>query len=80
MGGSFGRQLKIAAMALGGSCSRRTCDDGIGISVIEAKGYMTLMSALARTAREDASMSMINPGGAKGVRQQSRAKLKIEKN
>jgi hypothetical protein len=39
LGGGFGRLLKVAAVALGGSCSRRTCDDGIGISVVEAKGY-----------------------------------------
>jgi hypothetical protein len=38
-GGGFGRRLKIAAAALGGGCGRRTCNDGIGISIIKAKGY-----------------------------------------
>jgi hypothetical protein len=31
--------LKIAAGALGCGCGRRTCNDGIGISVVKAKGY-----------------------------------------
>jgi hypothetical protein len=37
--GGFGRRLKIAGVALGGGCGRRTCNHGIGISVFEAKGY-----------------------------------------
>ncbi len=37
--GGFGWRLKIAAAALGGGCGRRICDDGIGISIIEAEGY-----------------------------------------
>jgi hypothetical protein len=39
LGGGFGWRLKIAAAALGGGCGRRTCSDGIGISVVKAKGY-----------------------------------------
>ncbi len=39
LGGGFGRRLKIAAAALGGSYGRRKCDDGIGMSVVEAEGY-----------------------------------------
>ncbi len=39
LGGGFGQRLKIAVAALGGSCSRRLCNDGIGISIVEAKGY-----------------------------------------
>ncbi len=39
LGGGFGRWLKIAAAALGSGCGRRTCNDGIGITVIKAKGY-----------------------------------------
>ncbi len=39
LGGGFGLQLKIAVVALGGGCGRRTCNDGIGISVVEAEGY-----------------------------------------
>jgi hypothetical protein len=39
LGGGFGWQLKIAEAALGGGCGRRTCNNGIGISVIKAKGY-----------------------------------------
>ncbi len=39
LGGGFGLWLKIAAVALGSSCSRRTCNDGIGISIVKAEGY-----------------------------------------
>jgi hypothetical protein len=39
LGGGFGRRLKIAAAGLGGGCSRGTCNNGISISIIEAKGY-----------------------------------------
>ncbi len=39
LGGGFGQRLRIAVAALGGGCGRRTCNDGIGISVIEAEGY-----------------------------------------
>jgi hypothetical protein len=39
LGGGFGRQLKIAVAALGYSCSRRTCNNGIGISIVKAKIY-----------------------------------------
>ncbi len=57
LGGSIGQWLKIASAALGGSGGRRTCNDGVGISVVKAKGVsiMTLVSVLARMAREDAS-------------------------
>ncbi len=37
--GGFGRRLKIAVVVLGGGCGRRTCNDGISISIIEAEGY-----------------------------------------
>ncbi len=42
LGGDIGRQLKIAAAALGGSGSggRRTCNNGIDVSVVEAKGLL----------------------------------------
>ncbi len=39
LGGGFGWQLKIAVVVLGGGCGRRTCDDGIGISIVKAEGY-----------------------------------------
>ncbi len=39
LGGGFGRWLKIAAAALGSGCGRRTCNDGIGITFVKAKGY-----------------------------------------
>jgi hypothetical protein len=38
-GGGFGLRLKIAVAVLGSGCGRRTCNDGIGISVIKAEGY-----------------------------------------
>jgi hypothetical protein len=39
LGGGVGQRLKIAEAAMGGSSgSGRTRDDGIGISVVEAKG------------------------------------------
>ncbi len=38
--GGVGRQLKNAAVALGGGGDRRICNDGIGISVVEAKGLL----------------------------------------
>jgi hypothetical protein len=38
-GGGVGRRLKIAAV-LGSGRGRRACDDGIGISVVEAKGLL----------------------------------------
>jgi hypothetical protein len=37
LGGCVGRRLKIVA-ALGGNDSRRTCDNGIGVSIVKAKG------------------------------------------
>ncbi len=40
LGGVVGRWFEIAAVALGGSGGRRTCDDGIGISVIKAEGLV----------------------------------------
>ncbi len=56
LGGGFWWRLKIVAAALGGGCSRRTCNNGIGIRAVKAKGYChNLTSALARTAREDVS-------------------------
>ncbi len=33
LGSGIGRQLKIAAAALGSRGGRRTCDDGVGIDV-----------------------------------------------
>jgi hypothetical protein len=39
LGGGFGQRLKIAAVALGSGCGRRTCDDSIVISIVKAKGY-----------------------------------------
>jgi hypothetical protein len=38
LGGVLERQLKIAAVALGRGGSRRTCDDGIGVNAVKAKG------------------------------------------
>jgi hypothetical protein len=40
LGGGGGWRLKIAAAVLGGGGGRRTCDDGIGISVVEAEGLL----------------------------------------
>ncbi len=37
--GGFGQQLKIAVVVLGSGFGRRTCDEGIGIRVVYAKGY-----------------------------------------
>ena len=39
LGGGFGPRLKVAAVALGGGCGRRTCNNDIGISIVEAEGY-----------------------------------------
>ncbi len=41
LGGGVGRRFKIAAAVLGGGSSRRTCNDGIGISVVEADGLLS---------------------------------------
>jgi hypothetical protein len=38
LGGGVGWRSMIAALALGGGSSRRTCNDGVSISVAEAKG------------------------------------------
>ncbi len=38
LGGDIGRWFKYAVAALGGSGGRRTCKDGIGVSVGKAKG------------------------------------------
>ncbi len=38
LGAGIGLQFKTAVVALGGGVGRRTCDDGVGISVAEAKG------------------------------------------
>jgi hypothetical protein len=40
LGGGIGRRLKIAAAALGGGGGRRTCNNGVGISVVKAKGLL----------------------------------------
>ncbi len=37
LGGGIGRRLKIAAAVLGSGGGRRTCNKGIGVSVVEAK-------------------------------------------
>jgi hypothetical protein len=41
LGGGFGWRSKIAAVALGGGCGRRTCDDGVGVSVVKARGLLS---------------------------------------
>jgi hypothetical protein len=38
LGGGVGRRFKIAAAALGSGGGRRTCDNGIGVSIIKAGG------------------------------------------
>ncbi len=40
LGGGIGWRLKIAAAALGGSSGRGTCNDGVGVSVVKAKGLL----------------------------------------
>ncbi len=40
LGGGIGWRLKIAAAALCGGGSRRTCNDGIGVSIVEAEGLL----------------------------------------
>ncbi len=40
LGGGIGQRFKIALVALGGGSDRRTCDNGIGISVVEAKSLL----------------------------------------
>jgi hypothetical protein len=44
LGGGIWYRLKIAAMALGGRGSRKTCNDGVsidvGIDVVKAKGLL----------------------------------------
>jgi hypothetical protein len=39
--GGIGWRSKIAVAALGGGCSRRTCDDGVGNSVVEAQELLS---------------------------------------
>jgi hypothetical protein len=38
--GGIGWWLKIAAAALGGGGIRRTCNDGVGIGIVKAKGLL----------------------------------------
>jgi hypothetical protein len=38
LGGGVGRQFKIAVAVLGSGGSRRTCNDGVGVSIAEAEG------------------------------------------
>jgi hypothetical protein len=38
LGGDAGWWFKIAVTVLGGSGSRRTCDNGVGTSIVEAEG------------------------------------------
>ncbi len=38
LGGGIGRLFKIAVAALGRGGSRRTCNDGVGISTVKAEG------------------------------------------
>ncbi len=40
LGGGVGWKFKVAAAALGGSGSRRTCNNGVGVSIVEAKGLL----------------------------------------
>jgi hypothetical protein len=40
LGGGVGWWLKIAAAALGGGGGRRTCNDGVGVSIVKAKGLL----------------------------------------
>jgi hypothetical protein len=40
LGGGVGRWFKIVVVALGGSGRRRTCNDGVGVSVVKAKGFL----------------------------------------
>jgi hypothetical protein len=40
LGGGVGRHFKIAAAALGSGGRRRTCDNCVGVSVVEAKGIL----------------------------------------
>ncbi len=40
LGGGIGWWLKIAAEALGGSGGRGTCNNGVGVSVVKAKGLL----------------------------------------
>ncbi len=40
LGGGVGQSFKIAAAALVGSGSRRTCNDGIGVSIVKAEGLL----------------------------------------
>jgi hypothetical protein len=39
LGGGFGLRLKIAVAALGSGCCRRTCNDGISISIVKTEDY-----------------------------------------
>jgi hypothetical protein len=41
LGSGIGWWFKIAAVELGGSSSRRTCNNGLGISVVKAKGLLS---------------------------------------
>ncbi len=38
LGGDVGRWFKIAAVALGGGGGRKTCNNGVSISVVKAGG------------------------------------------
>ncbi len=40
LGSSIGWWLKIALAALGSSGCRQTCYDGVGVSIVEAKGLL----------------------------------------
>jgi hypothetical protein len=40
LGAGIGWQLMIAVAALGGGSGRRTCDYGVGVSIVEAKGLL----------------------------------------
>jgi hypothetical protein len=38
--GSIGRWLKIAVLAFAGGGGRRKCKDGVGVSIVKAKGLL----------------------------------------
>jgi hypothetical protein len=40
LGVGVGRQFKIVGVALGGGGGRRTCNNGVGISIVKAKGLL----------------------------------------
>ncbi len=58
LGGGVGKLLRIAAVALGNGGGRRTCDYGISISIVKAKGLLLQCQCQRRQGQQERTRLM----------------------